>query len=285
MHTVRNRFASRPPMAVPPEATPKVPTRTAVRHEAACIKRGSMAMPLAAIESSGLVEPHQPRRRNPKGKKARKAATRLAEAREGETLVVPLPLPDVPALPRRARQSATNGNGSAKAKAKAKAKPAAKPRAAAAVRKAVLPEQLPAITAPPLLEQRLAAALPLPSRSEPLVAQVPAMPVRLLTFVPAPEPLVLPAEPEPEPLPVPEPATALVLAPLPRARALVPLRRQGLVDVIAFLLRDTGRRLARWSARRNKTREEQAALRRAEARQINLQRELEALDALRQAKG
>ncbi|MBX9883935.1 MAG: hypothetical protein K2X68_03070, partial [Novosphingobium sp.] len=72
---------------------------------------------------------------------------------------------------------------------------------------------------------------------------------------------------------------------LPRARALVPVRRQGLVDVIAFLLRDSGRRLARWSARRHKTRAERAELRQAEARQINLQRELEALDALRRAKG
>jgi len=74
-------------------------------------------------------------------------------------------------------------------------------------------------------------------------------------------------------------------APLPRSRALVPARRQGLVDVIAFLLRDSGRRLARWSARRHKSRAEQAALRKAEARQLNLQRELEALDALRRHGG
>lgn len=106
-------------------------------------------------------------------------------------------------------------------------------------------------------------------------------PALLLPAVP--EPLVdMPAEPAVAP-----PATALASladaqsVPLPRSRAIVPARRQGLVDVIAFLLRDSGRRLARWSARRHKTRAEQADLRRAEARQINLQRELEALDVLR----
>jgi hypothetical protein len=103
------------------------------------------------------------------------------------------------------------------------------------------------------------------------------------------EPPALPAEPELVPPPLaPEPATALAAladAPLPRARALVPARRQGLVDVIAFLLRDSGRRLARWSARRRKSQAEREVLRRAEARHINLQRELEALDALRRHGG
>lgn len=285
MHTVRNRLASRPPMAVPAAATSKVPHHAAARRDLAYGQRGSMAVPLVLPDESGLIEERPQKRRNPKGKKARKAAARLAAAREVQTLVVALP--DGPELRRRDKQAAKKG------KAKAKAAPG----------KPAGPEQLPAIPAPPLLEQRLVAALPLPSLPEPLVLPAPAEPLRLLTFDPIPErreevvalatepePLVLPAEPEPEPAPEPEPEAAIALAaladvPLPRARALVPLRRQGLIDVIAFLLRDSGRRLALWSARRHKTREEQAALRRAEARQLNLQRELEALDALRRAQG
>ncbi|WP_298194711.1 hypothetical protein [Novosphingobium sp.] len=253
-----------------------------MRHDAAYIQRGSMAVPLSALEEAGVVDPRQTRRRNPKGKKARKAAARLAAAQEAPTLVVALP--DGPEPPRRANKAVKKG------KAKARCAP----------RKPAGPEQLPAIPAAPLLEQRLVAALPLPSLPEPLVLAAPAEPLRLLTFdampelreevlahATEPEPLVLPAAPEPEPAPETEPAIALAAladAPLPRARALVPARRQGLIDVIAFLLRDSGRRLARWSARRHKTREEQAALRRAEARQLNLQRELEALNALQRPK-
>jgi hypothetical protein len=272
-----------------------MPTAAVLRHEAAYIQRGSMAVPLAALEEADLVDPRPSRRRNPKGKKARKAAARLAAAREAHALVAALPEAHAP--PCREEKPAKKG------KAKAGAKGRAKVRPVAAARKAVLPEQLPAIPPPPLLEQRLVAALPLPDLPEPLVLAEPAEPVRLLTFDAMPElreevlalpaeaePLVLPAAPEPMPVPEPEPEPAVALAaiadaPLPRGRALVPARRHGLIDVIAFLLRDSGRRLARWSARRHKTRAEQAALRRAEAQQINLQRELAALDALRRAKG
>jgi hypothetical protein len=110
-----------------------------------------------------------------------------------------------------------------------------------------------------------------------------------LTLPSMPEPLVEMAAPVAQAMVAPAAALATLAdaqaARLPRSRALVPARRQGLVDVIAFLLRDSGRRLARWSARRQKTKAEQAALRKAEARQLNLQRELEALDALRRSKG
>ncbi len=278
MHTVRNRLASRPPAAVPSACVSKLPVHAAKRHETAPAPRGSMALP----DESGLIEQRPPKRRNPKGKKARKAAARLAAAREAQALV---PAPPKPAV--------RTSEGTAKSKARAKP--------AAARPEAVLPEQLPAIPAAPLLEQRLAErpapVLLLPQRPEPLViaAPEPAVPepavpmeapqaLRLLT---APEPLVE-AEVETAPAPAPEPVTVLAEsadAPLPKARALVPARRQGLVDVLAFLLRDSGRRLARWSARRHKTREERAALRTAQARQINLQRELEALDALRRNRG
>lgn len=277
MHTVRNRLASRPPVAMSIAAGGKGANHTAIRHELACIPRGSMAVPLVIPDESGLIEQRPQKRRNAKGKKARKAAARLAAAREAQALAETTSC-DVAAPPRRA-------GSPARSKGKARAKSA----------KAARPEQLPAIPAAnplrgtysPPVKLLAAPALTLPVRPEPLVEkEAPRQPVLLL---PAPEPLVerpaQPLEPEVAPEPEPEPVATLADTPLPRTRALVPARRQGLVDVIAFLLRDSGRRLARWSARRHKTREEQAALRRAEARQINLQRELEALDALRRAKG
>lgn len=283
MHTVRNRLASRPPTtsAIPAGRAPPG------RYDLPLVPRGSMALPLAGAEESGLIETRAQRRRNPKGKKARKAAARLAAAREAKALepaicaAVEEPRPAKPAVK----------------KAKAQKRPVA------AERKPILPEQLPAIpmarTAPaagPPPYPAIAAkpALTLPIRTEPLVEPEPA---RALPVVAAPEleavagappAMLLPPASEPEREPVPEPAMALAAladAPLPRSQALVPVRRQGLIDVIAFLLRDSGRRLARWSARRHRTRAEQAALRNAQARQLNLQRELEALDALRRNRG
>lgn len=277
MHTVRNRLASRPPVAVPSACVSKLPAPAAKRHEPVPVLRGSMAIPLVVPDESGLIEQRPPKRRNAKGKKARKAAAKLAAAREAQVLE-----PADSAViekPRRAKAAAKKG--------KARGKP----------RKAVRPEQLPAIPAAkvvlgtysPPAQVIAPPGLTLPVRPEPLVeaVEVPQTALQL----PAPEPLpdaqIEPAEPRvaPQPEPEPEPAIALADAPLPRARALVPARRQGLVDVIAFFLRDSGRRLARWSARRHKTREEQAALRRAEAQQVNLQRELEALDMLRRHRG
>jgi RNA polymerase-interacting CarD/CdnL/TRCF family regulator len=52
--------------------------------------------------------------------------------------------------------------------------------------------------------------------------------------------------------------------------------------VIAFFLRDSGRRLARWSAQRQKTREERALLNTAILRNHMLKSQLDALEALRQ---
>lgn len=253
MHTVRSRLASRPPVAVPSSFKSKLPANGAKRRDLASMPRGSMAIPLDVADECGLIEPRPQTRRNPKGKKARKAAARLAKLREAQ---VPEPaLCAVLEKPRRAKPAAKKG--------KARRKPA----------NAIRPEQLPAIAGHALLgtysppaKAIAAPALTLPVYPEPLV-EAHAAPVL------------------PDVVAVPEPALALVDAPLPRARALVPARRQGLVDVIAFLLRDSGRRLARWSARRHETRAEQAALRQAEARQINLQRELEALDALRRTRG
>ncbi|WP_421852902.1 hypothetical protein [Novosphingobium sp.] len=273
MHTVRNRLASRPPVAKPIAAGSKAPNLAATRHELAYLQRGSMAVPLVIPDESGLIEERPQKRRNPKGKKARKAAARMAAVREARALE-PVPC-EVTEPPRSVKPAAKKGGARPKAQRKTTR------------RKAAGPQQLPSIPAaslvsgtysPPVrvIAERPVPALALPVRFEPSVET----PVPLLLLPPKPEPLVeLPAAPA-----EPEPATALAVAPLPRARALVPVRRQGLVDVIAFLLRDSGRRLARWSARRHQTRAEQAALRQAEAQQINLQRELEALDALRRAK-
>lgn len=266
MHTVRNRLASRPPAAMSFGAGGKGHSHAALRQDLAPIQRGSMAIPLVVPEESGLIEPRAKKRRNPKGKKARKAAARLAAAREAQALE-PAPLVVIE-KPRQAKPAARKG--------KARSKPA----------KGIRPEQLPAIPAANALQGTYSPPSK-PAHVEPRAEALKLSPPVLL--LPAPEPLIElppgPAEPEVVPEPEPEPAIALADAPLPKARALVPARRQGLVDVIAFLLRDSGRRLARWSARRHKTRAERAALRQAEARQINLQRELEALDALRRNRG
>jgi hypothetical protein len=250
MHTVRNRLALRPPVAVPPAALSKVPSPAAKRHDTAYIGRGSMAVPLVIQDESGLIEERPQKRRNAKGKKARKAAARLASAREAQALVEP-GRGDVAVQTRRAKPPAQKG--------KARPKPA----------EAARPKQLPAIPAANAVRGTYSPSVKL------LAAPAPTLPVR-----PEPQGERL-AEPIEGVAPEPETGPALAEMPLPRARALVPARRQGLIDVIAFLLRDSGRRLARWSARRHETRAEQAALRRAEAQQINLQRKLEALDALR----
>jgi len=270
MHTVRNRLASRPPVKKPAPSGQNPPHTAALQH----LQRGSMAVPLAVPDSSGLVEPRSGKRRNPKGKKARKAAARLAAAREAQSLTPGLAEGHTDAgSPRMARRAG------GKTHTATLPTPVVAPAPAAPV--------MSALADSPVLDQCLAAepalALTLPMRPEPLVAETPA---RVLTFDAMPE--LKAEEPEPFLQPLHEPEDgAMLLAdvPLPRARALVPARRQGLVDVIAFLLRDSGLRLARWSARRHKSKAERAALQHAEARQLNLQRELDALDTLRRNRG
>lgn len=279
MHTVRNRLASRPPIAMPIAAGSRVPDHAAMRHELALIQRGAMAAAPVIPDEVGLIEARSQKRRNAKGKKARKAAARMAVMREAKALATDHA--EVADTPDRAKPSAR------KRKAKAVNRAAGRPNRCEPVQ----PAQLPAIPAArPVMGTYSPPAVTLPVRPEPLVeplvAAASAVSPRVLSFDDMPELRTPEPEPEPEVRSCPQPAVAeplamLAEAPLPRARALVPARRQGLVDVIAFLLRDSGRRLARWSARRHKSRAERDALRRAEARQINLQRELEALDALR----
>lgn len=287
MHTVRNRLASRPPAAMPIAAGRRVPNHAAMRHELASSPRATMAAAPVGPDEACLIEARPQKRRNAKGKKARKAQARLAVMREAKALAADPA--EVAETPIRAKPSAK------KRKAKAVNRAAGRPSPS----EPILPAQLPAIPAArPVMGTYSPPALTLPVRPEPLVeplvAAASAVSPRVLSFDDMPELQAREPEPEPEPEPevrpsaqpaVAEPLALLAEAPLPRARALVPARRQGLVDVIAFLLRDSGRRLARWSARRDKSRAERDALRRAEARQINLRRELEALDALQRNRG
>ncbi|WP_226017541.1 hypothetical protein [Novosphingobium sp. FKTRR1] len=71
------------------------------------------------------------------------------------------------------------------------------------------------------------------------------------------------------------------LTPLPRNMALAP-RRKGFVDVIAFALLDSGRRLARWSSLRRRAEEDREKLRKAEARMYAMEAQLAALQALQE---
>jgi hypothetical protein len=66
---------------------------------------------------------------------------------------------------------------------------------------------------------------------------------------------------------------------LPAARALVP-RRQGFVDILAFMLRDSGRRLSRWSSAKRRADEMKTKLAKAEARMRAMEAQLAALQAL-----
>jgi len=80
--------------------------------------------------------------------------------------------------------------------------------------------------------------------------------------------------------PVPEIVTAPEI-PLPAARALV-ARRQGFIDVLAFVLRDSGRRLSRWSSARRRADDLKDKLAKAEARMRAMEAQLSALKALQE---
>lgn len=268
---------------MPIAAGSRAPHHAAMRHELASSPRATMAAAPVGPDEACLIEARPQKRRNAKGKKARKAQARLAVMREAKALAADPA--EVVETPTRAKASVK------KRKAKTVNRAAGRPSPSEPVR----PAQLPAIPAArPVMGTYSPPALALPVRPEPLVeplvAAASAVSPRVLSFDDMPELQAREPEPEPEVRPSAQPAVAeplalLAEAPLPRARALVPARRQGLVDVLAFLLRDSGRRLARWSARRHKSRAERDALRRAEARQINLRRELEALDALQRNRG
>lgn len=78
---------------------------------------------------------------------------------------------------------------------------------------------------------------------------------------PAPPPvIVVPPAPRVEARPEP----VVEVTPIPPSRALA-VRRQGFIDILAFALRDSGRRLARWSSARRRADDMKDKLAKAEA--------------------
>jgi hypothetical protein len=239
--------------------------------------------PPAATANPSRANGHQIARR-PKGKKARKAAMRMAAEQARKTgssramaaaavspVLEPAPAPVLPppiAEPtiREMEVAASSGEDILVLAQVVEYGPHASVSDA-------IPQHLPETGPEPLIP------------AEPLAEPAPmAEPAPIFLLPSAPEPLVTAPPPLSAALPprsdaLPSPAEAL---PLPRSRSLVPARRQGLVDVIAFLLRDSGRRLARWSARRHKMREQYAQVYASDLRKAAMQSQLEALEALRQ---
>lgn len=119
----------------------------------------------------------------------------------------------------------------------------------------------------------------LPARSKPAQPVQPDQPVQRLECAPA---LALPPVDAPcADQPAPGEPAQRPDAPLPAARALAP-RRQGFIDVLAFMLRDSGRRLARWSSARRRADEARAKLARTEAKLRAIEAQLAALRALQE---
>ncbi len=183
------------------------------------------------------------------------------------------------------------------------------------------PARFPADLAVPLRRGPIITTMAWPETVRPLVARSPApiLPIagRKATkragrraaalaratamAMPTPEDLIiLPAPPPPlvkipTPLPLPVPAQTAPVAPAePGIAAGVPavpnrstgtalvVRRQGLVDVIAFALRDSGRRLARWSSARRRADDMKQKLARAEARMRAMEAQLQALQMIQE---
>lgn len=166
-------------------------------------------------------------------------------------------------------------------------KPGAPPRFPADL--IVPPHRGPVITAAPW---PLPVAMPpQPSSSEPSQARAPgrkaarnaerraaALARAEAVVPPSNEALMIVPAPKVD-APVPE--AVAPETPLPPSRALVP-RRRGFVDAIAFVLRDSGRRLARWSSAQRRAEEMKEKLARAEARMRAMEAQLAALQALQE---
>jgi hypothetical protein len=114
--------------------------------------------------------------------------------------------------------------------------------------------------------------LPVPPRARPASVQPQAVKPALAPALSA-DIASLPIATEPD---RPDP-----VAPLPASRALVP-RRQGFIDVLAFALRDSGRRLARWSSTRRRADDLKDKLAKAEARMRAMEAQLAALRAIQE---
>jgi len=309
---LRTGAPSAPQAPTPALALPAIPLTAAawpspVLSEGPACAAGTVSS-LAVRQRADPAESRSQKPRNPKGKKARKAAgaatgsprkakerSRLNRGAEPKSDAMPPAAPPVSPLPQGPVPEVRSGAlpqqcledepglalmlpsppeplvEAPELGAEPDAPVEAEPALAEVLTLAALPDLLviaPEVEAPsgPIVEIETTPALTLPPRPEPLVeARTPAAQAAAAIL----------------------PAAAVIScadeqsAPLPRSRALVPSRKQGLVDVIAFLLRDSGRRLARWSTRRQKSKAERESLCRAEAHQRALVSELEALDALR----
>jgi hypothetical protein len=171
----------------------------------------------------------------------------------------PQPAAPQPSLPLSAVRRAT-GKAARKAARRAAAQAAAQAATQAAAPVSTIPlHQIIAASDAGLVEPARAPARPLSSLS---------------------------ALPDHEPIPVPAPIAPVAVSPaLPNAgapsRALA-VRRQGFIDILAFALRDSGRRLARWSSARRRADDIKDKLARAEARMRAMEAQLAALRALQE---
>lgn len=179
-------------------------------------------------------------------------------------------------------------------KAKSAQKPR-NPRSDRTLKQPPGPPPRPADDAPPFLLRPSAPAFPADlivpaARGAVITATSWPQPVRKAVAAPANTADLLVAErPAPSPVspiatadaPVVAPAAAPEAASLPQSRALV-VRRQGFIDILAFALRDSGRRLARWSSARRKAEEMKDKLARAEARVRAMEAQLAALRAIQE---
>jgi hypothetical protein len=304
MHTTRNRTASRQPASKhhkPPPAvraarqetdfmlrtagTPPAFPRELILPDPQLTHSASTGVSVPTLPATSMPAAAPQTARRPKGKKARKAAMRMAaeQARKaaspktlftetGTTSPGPASIATLPATPQPAARFSPPADLHDPADCEIEA-------AAGRADANVAPENraetaLSAPTFPTTSQTILQATIPQTLPKTP--------PPDELATEPAPESapaFLLPSAPEPLVTAPPPVAAAL---PLPRSRSLVPARRQGLVDVIAFLLRDSGRRLARWSSRRQKMREQYAQIYASDLRKAAMQSQLEALEALRQ---
>lgn len=193
---------------------------------------------------------------------------------EEDAADAPLSAPAAPAPAPCRKPALINGRKPSKAERRAARQAAARERMEAARRDAAM-----AAAAAP--ERHESAEVSEPGRV-PVLPEAPGD-ADVMAASKAPAPPAVAAEIEDSPAPASAGPFGLAdhPAPLPPSRALA-VRRQGLVDVIAHALRDSGVRLARWSARRRREQDTRLQLARAQARLRALEAQLEAIEALRE---